>query len=320
MSNKVLSPEEASWLHSWIRKSSRLFCSNYLESLMLHFICDRTIHFKGLSERILSRHFEEGIASPKYFHAGCGLSRKSVFNTKRALCDKGIIFLSDNSHYVINVSGIVKVLIKDFSGAMSDKDLKILSHVSELFDEEFPELSGKEVKVVHEVHTRMVETLKEREEKDRIRKDREKKKIQTKKSDEVKVNDIFAILKEACSDYGLTFFDEWTGKTRGQAKNWLKYCKQHGLHPRTLLQDVVRLWSHFYERELFRLEDGSPISLHKVVSFSEFFIYRKEIALWIEANKNEVYDHEDPYAKFKNPVWEKVELKVEPIKRKGESK
>jgi len=305
-----LSTEEKYYLSSWLRRTATLFCESHVELLLFLFVCERTIPFGKVTEKIVYRHFN-GMFNPKHFHTGCGLSRRSVINAKQSLNERGIIFFSEDNYFAVNIHGIVKALSVVFGIAMGDKEARCLKSAAEVFLDRFPDLKEVEAQMVPEKKKTIEDAMSENARKAQMQKEKESKKRKAKRTDEIAIKDVFPIMEEACKDNDLRFYDEMLVKTKGQIRNWLRYCSESGKHPRLLLQAVVRVWPVFRATQLF-WPDGNPIILSEVPSFTEYFTHRQAVNRWLDINKDKPVEK----GKWDDVEWEKEELPELPEREK----
>lgn len=120
---------------------------------------------------------------------------------------------------------------------------------------------------------------------------------------ELTVQDIQPVMRLYCDETGITYYDVWTKRDFGSAKNWLRYCKENGIRPRRQLRNVVWNWMRFRQGQLHN-DDGKMIMLRETVGFTEYFKWRKQIDAWLTAHPLEVQQPEasGPDEKI---VWEK---------------
>ena len=73
----------------------------------------------------------------------------------------------------------------------------------------------------------------------------------------------------------------WTGKTKGSARNFLKYCTEADEDPKELMELVIKNWPKFVEGAIKSIATGKVIRFSRSFEFDEFFKFRKEILDWV---------------------------------------
>uniref|UniRef100_A0A6M3LVN6 Uncharacterized protein n=2 Tax=viral metagenome TaxID=1070528 RepID=A0A6M3LVN6_9ZZZZ len=114
-------------------------------------------------------------------------------------------------------------------------------------------------------------------------KQRRKEKLATKP---VTASVIPALMRDFVEEPGIVYSEGAVSKAEekkihGSMKNWLTYCERDGVDPREQLRKVCENWIHFSVGQLVR-EDGTTIVLpDRIVSFNNYFKYRREIDRWL---------------------------------------
>jgi hypothetical protein len=109
-------------------------------------------------------------------------------------------------------------------------------------------------------------------------------------ADDVKPSWVFHFIRETCADMNVKYAEtlptmKERQQAKGSARNFLLYCREDGLDPRQIIHDVCFHWHLMRSGELMTAE-GKPILLSSVISFMDFFRYRREILKWIGENKD----------------------------------
>lgn len=257
-----------------------LFCfaGTVSECGVLHYLLKKTIGFSKFSDVLTPGHFR---GEHDYFPSLARASSRTLERVRERLVAanvieatwirKGFVIMG---MYRLNVPGMLRALLR--VGAAPEALSVLAIKVEKAWKRE--NYKGGEVK--------MGKTISEQYEKALAKnKQAREKRSAKKKSKDLSVIWILDEMKEYCKELGIHLHDVWTAKDYGCAKNWLGYCARDGRDPRKVLYEVCKLWPYFKRGALFN-DTGKGITLPDTVSFSKYFIYRREIGSWIEANRD----------------------------------
>jgi hypothetical protein len=79
-------------------------------------------------------------------------------------------------------------------------------------------------------------------------------------------------MRDYCAEIGVPFYDDWIAKTRGCAKNWLRFCREQGKDPKEVLRKVCDNWGSAVSTIM---REHPQIILLQTVSFAAYFKYRQ---------------------------------------------
>lgn len=252
-----------------------LLCHGRSERVVWNALIRRTIRFHKHSETITTKNLIEGWS--KYQLGPLLLGRTSVYNARKSLDSRNMIMWDTKCQvYAVNTPGLIKIFGTMWPNESSEWAV-MLRHAEEEFDYEMDDiiLGEKTMADLNEMHAFGVEKSKAGRERYKARK----------AAKGFNANMIVPLMAEYCEEFNETFHDEWTGKDRGCAKNWIKYCKESDKDPKEVLHDICRLWHRF--RVGLKRDDGVDIVLPETVSFSRFFNHHKLIGSWIELHKED---------------------------------
>lgn len=187
-------------------------------------------------------------------------------------------------HYVVNMPGILKFLLDTY--ALYEKRVapnssrlqvgSLLEKSKRHFRQEgWPMVSLERKPTISEGMEDGLRRSEQARKRQRARRDR---------SPKFKSVWIQSFMKECCEEAGVAFVDVWRDREAGSATYWVEQCELEGKDPRALLRLVCEHWIYF-QKVLHHEESGNPIHLPDTVSFSKYFIYRREIESWIALNK-----------------------------------
>ena len=116
---------------------------------------------------------------------------------------------------------------------------------------------------------------------------RKKAKKKAHSGDDATIWNLLDDMKQYCTEFNVTFHDTWGAREMGSARQWLNQCLKNNQEAKQILWDVCQFWSFFKRGSLFN-DQGKEIVLPDTVSFSKFYIYRREICSWLAVHKNTI--------------------------------
>ena len=118
---------------------------------------------------------------------------------------------------------------------------------------------------------------------------RRQEKMRQADPEQVKPGWVFEMMRQFSSELGVRYIGTTLeskkdkGRLQGSARNFLAYCKEQDINPRDLLYDVCDHWNLF--RSVLTDDKGRPLELSGAVNFDQFFVFRKQIVMWLAENK-----------------------------------
>lgn len=237
---------------------------------VLRFICERTLRFDKLTERISARQFETGIPG---ITLGLPFSRQEIHKAKSRLRGRGLIFfrgrVDGRNDITINLPAIwyaIKKVYRDIS-CFPRQIVEILERVTHEFGELVKPKFDKRGK---EILTKMTEGVREG-----LRDS--KRGREGKRSKGLRVQNLTSYFRDLCSEYDVEYSGEaWTKKLTGQARMFIEQdCSEMNRDPKDVFRDLISSW-HILRRSLFD-DFKRPLAVPSRFTFSFVYSHRKRI-------------------------------------------
>lgn len=238
-------------------------------------IMSRTILWGKLIEEIPVRHMRDGL------YVGCtignGVDRHHIYNARKGLIDKGFVIQTDKDCYMINAPGILRVALATIAPELQTNQ-KILKITEQMLD-----LITRMEAWMRERKIRIRTTSKSLDKIEQDVKTIEKQKLQARKRKGGK-EQAWALFQTWIDEYIEEYWPDeevkqsknWTGKTRGQAKNWLKSFDETGGNAREWIRQAIERWPSVASACRDQYGRPAPVSTH-YVRFSDLYTRREEI-------------------------------------------
>lgn len=236
---------------------------------VLRFVCERTLRFDKLTERIPAKQFERGIPG---ITLGLPFNRQNIHKAKKRLRDQGLIFFRDRvdgrCDITINLPAIwyaIKKLYQDIS-CIPDRIVEILERTSREFG-----------KLIKPKFTRKGVTLLKNYIKGVRDGFEESKDFKNKKRKELRVQTLTSYFRDLCAEYDVEYSGEaWTKKLERQAKMFMKQdCEEMGRDPREVFRDLISSWNVL--RSSLVDDFKRPLFVPSRFTFSFVYSHRKRI-------------------------------------------
>jgi len=286
----TLKPEDWNFLKGLYTANVSLAAPPHTTSLALALMV-RSLHYNRFDCFLNARSL---IIDPRVKCVGLPGSRSTIWRHFKSLVDSRLIFIKTlpapyrapkTRHCIINIPGFLSFLkaqLSTYSHKIDTRDMYL--RLGSLFEKVKVYFKGRgwplmSLTTQPKITTLMSEGL----EKSRVA--RARKQAKRNQAGQFKAAWIQSQMREYCEEVGADFSDTWRGKEFGSARYWLDQCELQGKDPKAILYDVCLHWVRF-RSDLTHEESGKPIRLPETVSFSKYFIYRREIESWLAVNRD----------------------------------
>lgn len=239
---------------------------------VFRFICERTLRFDKISERIPVDQFERGIPG---ITLGLPFSRQSIHKARRQLRNRGLIFYRDRPDgrcdYSVNVFAIwyaIKKIYQDIS-CISQRIVEILEREARnLIEAIKPKFDKRGAALVAKYKQKAEEGLRQSAQ------FREKR---VKKKPGLQVQKLPSYFRDLCAEYEIEYSGEaWTKKLMRQARMFIDNdCHELEKDPKELFRTIVENWSMV--RRSLKDDFGKPLFVPTRFTFSFFYSHRRRM-------------------------------------------
>lgn len=252
----------------------------------LTFLLERTIRFQKFSDILKTDHFIHGVTSSPF--RGTWLSRRSIFRIRDSLVARNLIeFIPVQTGlvrlgiYRLNIPCILDKILLQPMDADTEVLLAIRRKVVAFWG--MAGYSMREAAMSTDMQSKIAKGLAKNLESAQRRKTKKK----ARSSDDATIWNLLDDMKQYCTEANITFHDTWGAREMGSARQWLNQCLKNNQDAKKILWDVCQFWSFFKRGSLFN-DQGKEIVLPDTVSFSKFYIYRREICSWLAVHKDTI--------------------------------
>lgn len=242
---------------------------------VLRFICERTLRFDKITERIPVSQFERGIPG---ITLGLPFARSKIYKARRQLRDRGLIQFQDRTDgrcdYMVNVFAVwyaIKKVYGDLS-CISQRIIETMEkesrNVIDMIREIKPKFDKKGAAILSKAKDAIGKGLTQSAQ---FREKRRRKKP------DLQVTSLPVDFRDLCSEYDLEYSGEaWTKKLMRQAKMFMENdCLEMNRDPKDVFREVIENWSMV--RKLIKDDFGKPLSVPTRFTFSFFYSHRKRM-------------------------------------------
>lgn len=235
------------------------------------FVLLRTLRYNNIFETITYNEFNMGHLNYNSF--GLGISRSTFFRKAKKLKNLGILIKNKNT-YALNIPKLLG-LVSNLSKIYPDFIESINYFNDQFFNAriKLPAIVCKKESLV-----KLRNAAQKGIELNKKARSKQREKLRGLRS--YSVNIVFALIKDFCSEYEISWGDRQTKKLCGQIKNWIRDCELRGVDVQETLRRLCNKWCIL--RSDIKSNSGERLYVSHNFSFSDYYKYQNIIDIWLE--------------------------------------